>query len=178
LIGGESPFLAGYFLYLPVSSILRGIRKAQLPVPLLLTENTTAIFLHIEPQVPGFFPALAEQGPPIPVNKGHPVLYRQGLGGLLDKAVVLVGADEQGGAEAGKTLFRPVTDGFFQPQAVTKGASAIALVKIRVNTLDKGPQAVFILHYKVQILVPGKADQGILSAPVFGKGVNIGVIPE
>jgi hypothetical protein len=102
-------------------------------------------------------------------------LFRQGRAGFPDKVVVLVGADEQGGTETGKTLFRPVPGGFFQPQAVTKGASPI---KIGVNTLDKGAQAVFILNYQVQILVTGKTDQGFLSDPVFGNGVNIGVIPE
>jgi hypothetical protein len=105
-------------------------------------------------------------------------LFRQGRAGFPDKAVVLVGADEQCGTETGKPLFRPVTGGFFQPQAVTKGASAIALVKIGVHTLNKGAQAVFILHDQSHILVPGKTDQGFFSAPVFGKGVNVGVIPE
>jgi hypothetical protein len=111
-------------------------------VPFLLAEDTAAVFLHVEAQLPGCFPARTEQGPPIPVNKGDAVLFRHGRTGFPDKVVVLVGTDEQGGAEAGKTLFHPITGGFFQPQPVTKGASP---VKIRINSLNKGPQSVFIL---------------------------------
>ena len=47
-----------------------------------------------------------------------------------------------------------------------------------INGGEKSPEAVFVIHGKGEPFVPGKPRQTVPAGAVFGKGMDIGIIPE
>ena len=72
-------------------------------------------------------------------------------------------------------MFGGVSGGLPQPTGVAVGAPAVNIVTHR---LDKGAQAVLILHHKLQADGFGVIGETVPPGPVFREGVNVGIIPE
>lgn len=143
-------------------------------IALLLAEDAAAVFLHVKAGLPGLLLAGTEPRPEIPVKEGDAL----GLGGsashLLHEGVVLIGADEQGAGKGVKAVLGGILGRGVKPEGIAGSAAVVPAGQGG----KEGPQAVLV-HFdepdadglKIR---PG----GIPAGPVFGKGMDVGVIPE
>ena len=146
-----------------------------LGVPVLLGEDTAAVLLHIEAQLPGLGLPLPEAGAEIPVEEPHAIACRERLSRPADALVVLVGADQEGGGEVGEAVFRGEAGGLLQAGGVAVGAPVLDVPRHR---LDEAPQAVLLPDRQVQADGGGVVHQGVPPGLVLLIGVDVGVIPE
>ena len=77
-------------------------------IAVLLREDTAAVLLHIEPQLPGPLVPRPEVGTEVPVEERYAIPLCAGLRRPDDAVVVLVEAGQKGGGEGSKAVLRGV----------------------------------------------------------------------
>lgn len=94
---------------------------------------------------------------------------------LPHQFVLLVGADEQRRGESVKTVLSGVQGSLPESKVITLGAP---MVDVLSDGPDKGPQTVVVLLMERQCDFSSIFPETVSPGPVFGEGVNIGVVPE
>ena len=112
-------------------------------IPILFAENAPAIFLHIQPQIPGNLLPFPEIRTKIPIDKCHTVFLRCLPCSRLNSLMVLIRTDQQRCAESIVSMFSCIARRGGHTHTVTICTS---VVKIRTHRLHKGTQSVFILQ--------------------------------
>ena len=147
---------------------------AGLLIALLLGEDAAAVFLHIKAQLPRTGLAVAEHGAEILIIKFHAVFLRRAVGHVAHQLVLLIGADEQ-------RRRKRVEPALLRGPCRLKKAHFVAFDApardIAGYLAHKWPQAVIVAHEKGQLDGLRVFLQAVPPGAVFGKGMNVGVIP-
>jgi len=147
----------------------------RLQIPLLLGEDAAAVFLNVEAQLPRAGLAVAEHGAEVLIIKPDAVFLRRAGGDVLQKLMVLIGADEQRRRKRVKAALLCLPRRLKQAHLVALDAAVRNVVRHRPH---KGPQAVFILHGERQRDGFGVFLQAVAPGTVLGEGVDVRVVPE
>ncbi len=152
-----------------------GDALAGFQVAFFFGEDTATVFLDIHALLTGEGLALAEIGAEVTVEEFDTEFCGGSLSDLLHELVVLIGADEQGGAEAVKA---PLGGGLCRGEEPHFIALHTAISQILRNLTDKGTQGILIPFQQLQINACGIFPKTIPSGTVLRKGMNIGIIPK
>ena len=119
--------------------------------------------------------ACLEHFPEIPVQKRHAVFCGGPLCHILHQLMILIGADKQGGCEAVEALFFGRFCGLEQAHLVAFDA---AVGNVFRHFPHERTQSVVVLLNEGKTDFLGVLPQAVSSGPVFGEGVDVGIIPE
>ena len=143
-------------------------------IAFLLGEYAAAVFLDVEAQLPRTGLAVAEHGAEILIIKFHAVFLRRAVGHVAHQLGLLIGADEQ-------RRRKRVEPALLRGPCRLKKAHFVAFDApardIVCYLAHEWPQAVIVAHEKGQLDGLRVFLQAVPPGAVFGKGMDVGIVP-